>query len=237
MTAMFAVISFSACSDDDEGKGKVPTEMRYVKTIDSGKNIINIEYDEQHRITKFGNSVLVYNGNTVQIMGLSSSQTIPYERIQLNNEGNVIASESYDEYSKTYKTHATYEYDSAGRLIAGNYILDNINYSYRWENGNCYIVGPTDPYTYTIKYTTHKTPPCNVDFSTGKWFLTYGLPIGKQCSNLVEIDETSSKERDYVEGYRYTYEFDKDGYISKIVETWYANGEKDEKTVYEITYY
>lgn len=244
VAALFVVVSFSACSDD-EGGGKAPAEMRYVKTISFRNYIINIEYDEQHRIIKFGNWELVYNGNTVQIMYLSSSQSIPYARIQLNNAGNVITRESYDNFSKTYKTNATYEYDSAGRLIRDNYILDDISYSYRWKNGNRYVVGTTGiyenehGYVYTDAYTTHKTPPCNLDFSTDgpSWLDAFGLPFGKQCSNLVEIDETSSKDSDYVEGNRYTYEFDKDGYISKIVQTWYSNGEKDERTVYEITYY
>ena len=61
--------------------------------------------------------------------------------------------------------------------------------------------------------------------------------LGKQCSNLIEIDENSSKNSDYMEGYRYAYEFDQEGYISKIIETWYANGNEDETTVYEINYY
>lgn len=55
VTAMFAVVSFSACSDDDEGGGNPLTEMRYVKEIRSSQGEIeSFEYDQQHRISKYG---------------------------------------------------------------------------------------------------------------------------------------------------------------------------------------
>lgn len=233
--ALFAAVSFSACSDEDESSGNVPTVMRYVKTITMDHDVINIEYDDQHRIIKFGNNDLVYDGNTVLI-----SQS---KRIQLNNAGYVIAEESYDGSSQTYRTDATYEYDAVGQLIASNENSSvELGYRYQWENGNRYTSWSTDSddygYVYKETYTTLKTPPCNLDFSNpNNWTEAYGLPLGKQCSNLIEIDETSSKNSDYMEGYRYAYEFDQDGYISKIIETWYANGNEDEVTTYEISYY
>ncbi len=233
VAAISAIVSFSACNNDkDETDGKSPTEMRYVKTIAMDHDVINIEYDDQHRIIKFGDDDLIYDGNNVLI-----SQS---KRIQLNDAGYVIATESYDESSQTYRTDATYEYDAAGQLIASNYIIDYINYRYRWENGNRYISWSTDSddygYVYKNTYTSLKTPPCNLDFSTpNNWTEAYGLPFGKQCSNLTEIDETSSNG--FVEGYQYTYEFDQDGYISKIIETWYADGYEDKTTTYEISYY
>ena len=47
VTAMFAVVSFSACSDDDEGGGNPLTEMRYVKEIRSSQGEIeSFEYDQ-----------------------------------------------------------------------------------------------------------------------------------------------------------------------------------------------
>ena len=49
VTAMFAVVSFSACSDDDEGGGNPLTEMRYVKEIRRSQGEIeSFEYDQQH---------------------------------------------------------------------------------------------------------------------------------------------------------------------------------------------
>ena len=97
--ALFAAVSFSACYEEDESSGNVPTEMRYVKTITMDHDVINIEYDDQHRIIKFGNNDLVYDGNTVLI-----SQS---KRIQLNNAGYVTATESYDGSSQAYRTDAT----------------------------------------------------------------------------------------------------------------------------------
>ena len=209
--ALFAAVSFSACSEEDESSGNVPTEMRYVKTITMDHDVINIEYDDQHRIIKFGNNDLVYDGNTVLI-----SQS---KRIQLNNAGYVTATESYDGSSQAYRTDATYEYDAEGQLIASNYnSIVELGYRYRWENRNRYTSWSTDSedygYVYKNTYTTLKTPPCNLDFSNpNNWTEAYGLPLGKQCSNLIELAETSSKISEYLEGYRFAYEFDQDGYI------------------------
>ena len=235
--ALFAAILFSACSNDNEDYNKIPIHKRYVKSIDTGDNIIHIEYDDQHRIIRYGDKRLIYNGNTVQVINSYLSEI--YAIIQLNNEGYVISVE-YEHNTYEHKHIDTYNYDPTGLLISEYCANDDIGYSFRWENGNRYTIGSTDRFNYVYRdiYTTHKTPPCNLDFSTrDTWRHCYGLPFGKQCSNLIEVDDLYSINSDYIEGYRFAYEYDKDGYISKIVETWYTNGEKDETRVYEITYY
>ena len=75
VAAMFAVVSFSACSDDDNGNPL--TEMRYVKEIRSSQGEIeSFEYDQQHRISKYtryaGSCSFTYDGNAVNITANST---------------------------------------------------------------------------------------------------------------------------------------------------------------------
>lgn len=236
VTAMFAVVSFSACSDDDEGGGNPLTEMRYVKEIRSSQGEIeSFEYDQQHRISKYGSCSFTYDGNAVNI----TANSTPFATMQLNNAGYAISGSSSD--GDTY----TFKYDGANGLISGKYSEYEI-YTYRWNDGNRLIesstVDPSSEYKYIQTYTSLKTPKCNIDFSQGIGGNTIipcldRLFLGKQSANLIEEVGTTNKSSQYTEGHRYSYKFNTDGYISQIIETWFATGENYEVTTYDIIYY
>ena len=248
VAAMFAAVSFSACSDDDDGGGNPLTEMRYVKEIRSSsqRGIESFEYDQQHRISKFtgyagyigyaGSWSFTYDGNTVNI----TANSTPFATLQLNNAGYAISGSSSDGDTIIFK------YDGANGLISKTY-SEYDAYTYRWNNGNRFLesstVDPSSEYEYIQTYTSLKTPKCNFDFSQGMmgggFFIPCldGLFLGKQSTNLIEKVGTTGKSSQFTEGYRYSYKFNTDGYISQIIETWFATGENDEVTTYDITYY
>ena len=139
----------------------------------------------------------------------------------------------------------TFKYDGANGLISGKYSEYEI-YTYRWNDGNRLIesstVDPSSEYKYIQTYTSLKTPKCNIDFSQGIGGNTIipcldRLFLGKQSANLIEEVGTTNKSSQYTEGHRYSYKFNTDGYISQIIETWFATGENDEVTTYDIIYY
>lgn len=257
VAVMITAVSFSSCSKDDDNGNSTPREMRYVKEIRSTdyrnrSNYCKFEYDQQHRITKCytntedGQTItysFVYNGNTVQVTANSSAsdESFPYAQVDLNNNG-LATTYTPQGYGDTY----TYEYDATGGLTKEQ-SSSGYTVTYRWENGNRYEASnsensPSD--VYTEVYTSRATPPCNLNFSgrdipcrmdgilnVGSFFL------GKQNANLLEYAESTETGTSYLEGYRYSHEFNQEGYISRIKETWYYAGEDDEVTTYDITYY
>ena len=69
VAAMFATVSFSACSDDDDNGGKAPTPEKWVKQIEWGEST-TITYDSENRIKRvddlFGRDYeFTYNGNSL----------------------------------------------------------------------------------------------------------------------------------------------------------------------------
>lgn len=259
VAVMITAVSFSSCSKDDDNGNTTPREMRYVKEIKSidhlnRVNYYTFEYDQQHRVTEChtytwdGKPItysFVYNGNnTVQVVVNSSESTesSPYAQIGLNNNGLVAT------YTHGSGNTRTYEYDTAGGLIkeqsSSGYAY---TMTYRWENGNRYVASNSDDLpsdVYTEVYTSRTTPPCNINLSGGDfpggiegWLDADSFFLGRQNANLLEYAESTEIGTSYLEGNRYAYEFNQEGYISRIKETWYANGVDDEVTTYDITYY
>ena len=245
VAVMITAVSFSSCSKDDDNGNTTPKEMRYVKEITFNYDFsivksIRFEYDDQHRVVKYESSTdgseprtfpVTYNGKNVQIRELNSSYITT--TLKLNDAGNVIFAEEIERGSQW-----SYEYDTAGRLISEQ--CENQSpyehYTYRWENGNRYATSNSyEPNPPVIIYTNLKTPPCNFDFTNGIRLSYEDFCAGLQNANLLE-SSTCYYESGSYEGRKYAYEFNQDGYISRIKETWYYAGEDDEVTTYDITY-
>ena len=249
---MFAAVSFSACSDDDGGDGKALTEMRYVKSIigDNG-SFVQFDYDQQNRIVKYEYTdnddsftyFLTYNGNVVKIM--ENMKPNDYNAsVQLNSGNNAI---SVIYYFEGDKGTVNYTYEKGNLTSAKS--DDGFIYAYKWLNGNRYYdanksVDPDSdkPNVPVLTYTKYNTPKCNVDISTANMFGVtppYDLFLGNQSANLPESEITTHDGRGK-DGFKYSYDFDKDGYITKIaiIDFVHVDGYNDETTYnYTISYY
>ena len=241
VATLFVAVSFSACSDDDDNNGGPLTQMRYVKEIvsnsyttgndeiSSGK--VEFEYDNQWRITKYtctdqwtdtnDNSShtnlyiweISYEGNMVHAKEINNPDWESDIVCELNNAGCVIKVTRILENDGPFTTEFTY--NNEGRLIKCG------DDTYKWIDGNRHDVRYDD-----IIFGSHKTPKCNIDFTTDRnfdelcsWIFPYNLLYcGKQSANLpVEEDGICS------------YKFDDKGYISDIILDWGPH--------YQVTYY
>ncbi len=131
--ALFAAVSFAACSDDDENvgdRGETPTY--YVSRIersfyDSSRIYSHdFDYDEQNRLIRFDKAMFNYVDNKVFCQGSYYDADFSYI---LNDKG--YATQTID---GKYK----FEYDNDGYLLQeksdDNYFSFVI--SYTWENGD-----------------------------------------------------------------------------------------------------
>lgn len=221
VAALFVAVSFSACSDDNEGGGKAPTKMRYVKQIvrvEDGRKI-EFKYDSKWRITQLINTNsngevetddFIYDGNTIKTN---------WCKLTLNNAGYVIRMVMND-------TTIEYSYNEDGGMIEERGYGDL--YTYSWIDGNRYC----DTYFKTT-YSNHKTPKCNLDFTDEDmldnpvgWGPDWML-LGKQSAYLPS--EFIDSEND-ANPNRCSYKFDDKGYISEIA----TYGGKEN---YSVTYY
>lgn len=254
VAALFVAVSFSACSDDDEGGGKAPTKIRYVKSIvDDNGSFVQFDYDQQNRIIKYeyndhrdGSTdlfTLTYNGDVVEIKekkGPNFATTI-----RLNADNNATSAFTYVEGNKS--TTINYTYDKGNLIRSEN--NDGFIYAYKWLNGNRYYDGENSvnpdsdkPNFPILTYSKYYTPKCNIDL-TNFYFSGFVSPqsffLGNHSANLPESEITYYEEQGK-DGFKYSYEFDKDGYISKVTVTDFVHvdGYNDETTCnYTITYY
>lgn len=159
VAAMFAVVSFSACSDDDDNGGKAPAPEKLVKQIvfrgkwgDLDESwTITITYDSENRVKKVvGGSSNVsyeftYNGNSLTVKGRDEYEYIDEDMTfvcyvcKLNSDGYITEIEETG-----YETNGTDYY----KLEYKNGYLQRVEKRYgdnnsrlevsefKWSNGN-----------------------------------------------------------------------------------------------------
>ena len=178
VAAMFAAVSFSACSDDDDNGGKAPTPEKWVKQIvfraewdESWTSTIT--YDSENRVKKINglrndSYEFTYNGNSLTVKGSDRTYTC-----KLNSYGYVTeVTEDNDE--KDGAIYYTLEYDKNGYLqrIEQRYSYNESRKRVSectWRDGNLIESKLTDYYEdgtdiTTVKYSYSKTTtPINID--------------------------------------------------------------------------
>lgn len=178
VAAMFAAVSFSACSDDDDNGGKAPTPEKWVKQIvhrlaewDESWTT-TITYDSENRVKKIDglrndSYEFTYNGNSLTVKGSDRTYTC-----KLNSDGYVTEVTEND-----FDKDETYYY----RMEYKNGYLQRVEqrYSYNesrvrvsectWRDGNLVETKCTDynedgTDITTVKYSYSQTAtPINID--------------------------------------------------------------------------
>ena len=227
VAAMFAAVSFSACSDDDDNGGKAPTPEKWVKQIkdfydDGSSRIATITYDSENRVKK--------------INGLRNDEDMTLV-CKLNSDGYVTEIEETG-----YETNGTDYY----KLEYKNGYLQRVEKRYgdnnsrlgvtecKWSNGNLVEIKYTDDdyeddyhFCSVTKYSYSETAtPINVNIlhlfmgveDVPDILGLFGF-CGKQSAKLVcEYDYTSYSdgiEDDSMHGF-WGYTFNPDGTVKFI---------------------
>ena len=178
VVAMFAAVSFSACSDDDDNGGKAPIPEKWVKQIvhrlakwDESWTT-TITYDSENRVKKVDGSgndsyEFTYNGNSLTVKSRDRTYTC-----KLNSDGYVteVTENDFDkdetyyykmEYKNGYLQRVEERYSSNESRVSVSECT--------WRGGNLveskrtdYDEGGTD--ITTVKYSYSQTAtPINID--------------------------------------------------------------------------
>ena len=218
--------------------GTQPVEpMRYISKIEDIEGwIVNLTYDSQNRLIKVSyptnegedGSIYQYETNSIQVRSIQPYDPTDKTVYSLVN-GVVINGVGYESGTIDLRN---YTYTTDGYLKDCTYGDEpSPEYSLTWEDGNLtkitsYSEEDSD-FTHTHTYTYTNIPNKNLSIDLvhiGMIFGidgTFGIPFGKTIKNLpssrqyVEIDISGNRE---TYKYDFTYEFDNDGYVTKMYE-------------------
>ena len=235
LLAVVMCVNFASCSGDDDEEpiknddGVITNQkqLMQIKMVDSETITWDFTYDSKGRLISI-NHAEKYNGRTERditnyiwgnntIIAEDDNSTRTYT---LDN--NLVKSiNDTDDYSGW--SNATFTYNSSNQLIAvQNTYTDGTSVdAYTWNNGritkltyteNGSYYSEEDVYEYTYSGKTCKgyfplySPSDNDDI-----FYVHPELIGLRCSQLP--DQVYSKDDYYEETSKYSYTFDKDGYV------------------------
>lgn len=199
-------------------------EPKFIYTLENG--VFAYEYDAQGRISKFtsdkGGEQVTYEFSYPQGKIIANSEKQNFE-FPLDEKG----------YLKVTGGHNYFSYDEKGQLSK----IDNSKFI--WKDGNL----TAETYTSTssgqeeiqgMKFSYYPNENKNrffifnneerdeIDVYTTYFYLLNALPVGVPTKNLLESiyqSYTYKKENaSYATLIKFTYTYDKDGYVSRIVE-------------------
>ena len=150
VAAMFAAVSFSACSDDDDNGGKAPTPEKWVKQI-----VFRAEWDESWT------STITYDSeNRVKkINGLRNGYVTEVTEDNDEKDGAIYYTLEYDKNGYLQRIEQRYSYNESRKCVS----------ECTWRDGNLIESKLTDYYEdgtdiTTVKYSYSKTTtPINID--------------------------------------------------------------------------
>lgn len=236
--AMFAVISFSACSDEDDNEHTSNKPILVKQCIytngDDNPTIYTFEYDNQNRIVRVTNNnyntynsetQFSYSGNTVTETSIYTNGGFDTRIYQLNADGYIesVMDAQYPEYLKTYSYKNGYLQE---------WHTSNQQWIYNWDNGNLVSISEPGVWNTTITYSQVTAIPTNIniDYIEECPELQFFGFTGKQSKFLpkksIHKNETDTKTDTY------EYEFNSNGTISKILITSVRVGESNNRTEY-----
>lgn len=223
--AVVMCVNFTACSDDDEPSKENPTTKgkRLVETTGGDEQEV-FRYNSDGWLSeyilsdftsewKLSNSYTEQNGNTcVHIVSYNNGE-LDWEEDIIINEGRVKSIDGEECI-----------YDSEGHLIQCG------QHKFTWENGNMTKAGS---YVYAYYPNEENKKPIENDPVLNRldeefgFLLAHSELLGKPCKNMLKAVYLNNN--DYVDYQNptsvYTYEFDKDGYVSSCTEESYGNTE------------
>lgn len=229
--ALSAVISLSACSDDDDNGGKSAKTVLVKQVIftdeDSNKSkTYSLEYDDQGRICRMTvddpssstySYAYAYSDNIVT-MTMTDDESQEYTvTCELNADGYVVkASDSYEPEG----SFDFFSYNNNGYLERWYTNYTDQQWRYNWENGNLVSVKEPGAWEQTITYTQIAATPINfcVDAYIGNYPiipLSFWGFMGKQSKFLPE-KIVLTRTYDTTRTTNFKYEFNADQTISKI---------------------
>lgn len=233
MALLAVCVSFASCSDDDEpsknddGVITNQKQLMQIKMVDSETITWDFTYDSKGRLISI-NHAEKYNGRTERditnyiwgnntIIAEDDNSTRTYT-LDNNLVKSINDTDDYSDWS-----NAIFTYNSSNQLIAvQNTYTDGTSVdAYTWNNGritkltyteNGSYYSEEDVYEYTYSGKTCKgyfplySPSDNDDI-----FYVHPELIGLRCSQLP--DQVYSKDDYDEETSKYSYTFDKDGYV------------------------
>lgn len=261
LTALFFLQAFVACSDDDDnGPAFSKDGKRLVRSItydgweaEGEKGVYYFKYngegqmirvelrttyasDEDER-TYTDTEYYTYSlsGNKLTAKYVYNDSEYPEDSeheegvFTLNEDGFVAEGEIRNDYEYAENSYA-YRcfYNDDRQLIRTECPAHNATQEYFWENGNYVRIRSGLVFTYTYYDIENKT---NIDFGSILYgteglgdddlYLNIAGYLGKTSRNLL-------KSTDYTQ---YSYEFDEEGYVTKVTET-----SRDTRWTYTISY-
>ena len=225
VVAVCMCANFTACSKDGNGSdsGTSSGEKRLVKMVLGDGEYVetySFTYDDQGRVIEMRvgdgndawNILYKYEGNTISTINDGQTEYI------YTIENGLIRS-TFDPNAPSNQSTESYTYNIAGRLV---YISAYTDTDIKWDGDKLIsIVGPYDfhdTYTYgniTCKKGYHPLLGVTRFWATNPEFV--GMKTNQLPASCAKKFNGSYREYDYTETYQY--EFDSEGYISKIIVT------------------
>lgn len=199
-------------------------EPKFIYTLENG--VFAYEYDAQGRISKFtsdkGGEQVTYEFSYPQGKIIANSEKQNFE-FPLDEKG----------YLKVTGGHNYFSYDEKGQLSK----IDNSKFI--WKDGNLTAETYTSTWggaeeTREMKFSYYPNENKNrffifnneergeIDVYTTYFYLLNALPVGVPTKNLLESISKSytykKESTSYATLIKFTYAYDKDGYVSRIVE-------------------
>lgn len=256
LAVMFvSAVALPACSDDDNDapddpsngeNGVVVSEKKLVKMVaksddDSWSETITFSYDNKGRLTAakyvddqgyFENSNFVWGNNEIEF-------TITYES-GYHKTGTIIIENGLvqSEYENSGDTY-NYTYNSSNRLNKVIYGDGTIEVSAIWDGDKLLSDGDGTTFTYGKSCENGYSPTIPVKMSPGLCpllFVAHPELAGLRTSQC-PTSETYSEGDGYDDYWSFEYEFDANGYISKVLQTYtYSYSDQTDKSTITFTW-
>ena len=250
VAAMFAAVSFSACSDDDDN-GHVSDKPVLVKqciiTEEYGETgIVYFEYDSQNRIShvsfsertdskveylfSYNENILTITHEQIDYIEPDRSRTDIYT-CELNADGYIVK----ETMNNNPEDSEFYSYKN-GYLQTSYTNFSNI--AYNWDNGNLVSYSAVGYWTTTFTYSDIIATPINMDLNFIEEFYDYhfwGL-FGKKSKNLPQKSVLKEKDSANTSTNTYQYEFNSNKTISKVLVSEVQTGDYNESRNYSIKF-
>jgi hypothetical protein len=243
------VVSFNSCKDKEEEE----KPKKLVKTLEWCENapyadryLATLHYDNQNRVIKaevsfdtvtFLKINLEYSTNVVNAAWWTlDGDRITNYLLQLNNSGYLMSEITTD---APYRT-CTYAYENGYVKESIFSLYPESPIEYFWMNGNI-VQKSNSRVSATYEYDSRENL-LNVDINDfdAEVFPDMhprGLKLKGFASKNYLVKSTYTSGQNSTDILTFDYKFDKDGYPTEIICSYYSNGVKHGEVLYIITYY
>lgn len=240
LVGLAVLMTAVSCGDDDKDKDAKPDNFsgkRLVTRIESDELTWTFSYDEDGNLTRMYFYEQGYGEGTYTLSKVGSKLVVTYNEkddnrpvsstfsSDLNSDGYIVSAvDDTDESDFSCKfTYNDGYLKSYGETSYGEKYLIN----YEWKNGNLSRYTESGDYPGTGIYSfTNRENKMNIDpgellygiYGWGMAFVPFSAAyLGKKNKCLIEKYVYTSKDGNYID--EFTYEFDKDGYVTQFVLT------------------